>query len=163
MFEWMCSTRDGSLPVYKQVLAGASAGMCQIVITTPMELLKIALQDSGRVGKCTWLLLSALHAVRLSCICVCTCVITKATIQSGGAAAKQAAAPTATQIAFAVFKQKGFLGFYQGGTATLVRDVTFSAIYFPLFAFFNQKVSSSRSDDWMQCICALVIYACCKC
>ena len=25
--------------------------MCQIVITTPMELLKIALQDSGRVGK----------------------------------------------------------------------------------------------------------------
>lgn len=39
------------MPVYRQVLAGASAGMCQIVITTPMELLKIALQDSGRVGK----------------------------------------------------------------------------------------------------------------
>lgn len=36
--------------MYRQVLAGASAGMCQIVITTPMELLKIALQDSGRVG-----------------------------------------------------------------------------------------------------------------
>jgi hypothetical protein len=39
-----------------------------------------------------------------------------------------------------VFKQKGFLGFYQGGTATLVRDVFFSALYFPLFAFFNSKV-----------------------
>lgn len=36
--------------MYRQVLAGASAGMCQIVITTPMELLKISLQDSGRVG-----------------------------------------------------------------------------------------------------------------
>lgn len=37
--------------MYKQILAGASAGMCQIVVTTPMELLKIAQQDSGRVGK----------------------------------------------------------------------------------------------------------------
>ena len=41
-----------SLPLYRQVIAGASAGMCQIVITTPMELLKISLQDSGRVGNC---------------------------------------------------------------------------------------------------------------
>ena len=32
-------------------MAGAGAGLCQIVITTPMELLKIALQDSGRIGK----------------------------------------------------------------------------------------------------------------
>jgi solute carrier family 25 glutamate transporter 18/22 len=49
-FRYLLKSKDGSLPVYKQVLAGASAGMCQIVITTPMELLKISLQDSGRVG-----------------------------------------------------------------------------------------------------------------
>lgn len=106
-FRYYLKNKDGSLPVYKQVIAGASAGMCQIVITTPMELLKIALQDSGRV----------------------------ATMSASGAPA--AAAPTATQIAIKVFKQKGFLGFYQGGTATLVRDVFFSSIYFPLFAYFN--------------------------
>jgi len=57
---------------------------------------------------------------------------------STGSSAANAAAPTATQIAMKVFKQKGFFGFYQGGTATLARDVFFSAIYFPMFAYFNQ-------------------------
>lgn len=33
------------------MLAGGCAGFCQIIITTPMELLKIQLQDAGRVGK----------------------------------------------------------------------------------------------------------------
>jgi len=106
-FRYLFKSKDGSLPIYRQVLAGASAGMCQIVITTPMELLKIALQDSGRVASI-----------------------------SNNANAKPL---TATQVALNVFKQKGFLGFYQGGTATLVRDVFFSAVYFPLFAFFNAK------------------------
>lgn len=32
------------------MLAGACAGFCQIVITTPMELLKIQMQDAGRVA-----------------------------------------------------------------------------------------------------------------
>lgn len=32
------------------MLAGASAGLCQIIITTPMELLKIQMQDAGRVA-----------------------------------------------------------------------------------------------------------------
>lgn len=30
------------------MLAGACAGFCQIVITTPMELLKIQMQNAGR-------------------------------------------------------------------------------------------------------------------
>ena len=32
------------------MLAGAGAGLCQIIVTTPMELLKIQLQDAGRVA-----------------------------------------------------------------------------------------------------------------
>lgn len=32
------------------MLAGGLAGLCQIVITTPMELLKIQMQDAGRVA-----------------------------------------------------------------------------------------------------------------
>ena len=35
----------------REVLAGAGAGLCQIVVTTPMELLKIQLQDAGRSGR----------------------------------------------------------------------------------------------------------------
>jgi hypothetical protein len=60
--------------------------------------------------------------------------------QNASGNAVKTAAPTATQIAMNVFREKGFFGFYQGGTATLVRDVFFSAIYFPTFAYFNQKV-----------------------
>lgn len=33
------------------MLAGCGAGMCQVIVTTPMEMLKIQLQDAGRVGK----------------------------------------------------------------------------------------------------------------
>lgn len=36
------------LPVWRSMIAGGGAGLCQIVITTPMELLKIQLQDAGR-------------------------------------------------------------------------------------------------------------------
>lgn len=32
------------------MLAGAGAGFFQIVVTTPMELLKIQMQDAGRVA-----------------------------------------------------------------------------------------------------------------
>lgn len=38
------------LTVFKEMLAGCSAGMCQVIITTPMEMLKIQLQDAGRLG-----------------------------------------------------------------------------------------------------------------
>jgi len=37
-----------SLTLPREILAGGGAGLCQITITTPMELLKIQLQDSGR-------------------------------------------------------------------------------------------------------------------
>ncbi|RNA18309.1 mitochondrial glutamate carrier 1-like [Brachionus plicatilis] len=107
-FRYMLKSKDGSLPMYKQILAGASAGMCQIVVTTPMELLKIALQDSGRVVAMT---------------------------QNSSSAAPQ----SATRIAVDLLKKKGISGLYQGGTATLVRDVSFSAMYFPLFAYINSK------------------------
>lgn len=38
------------LTVFKEMLAGCCAGMCQVIITTPMEMLKIQLQDAGRLG-----------------------------------------------------------------------------------------------------------------
>ena len=49
-FRHRLTTRDGKLPVHREMLAGGCAGFCQIVITTPMELLKIQLQDAGRVA-----------------------------------------------------------------------------------------------------------------
>lgn len=49
-FRYHLQKKDGSLPLYRQVLAGGAAGFCQIIITTPMELLKIQMQDAGRVA-----------------------------------------------------------------------------------------------------------------
>lgn len=40
------------------MLAGCGAGMCQVIVTTPMEMLKIQLQDAGRVGEETKLMLN---------------------------------------------------------------------------------------------------------
>lgn len=39
------------LSVFKEMVAGCGAGMCQVIITTPMEMLKIQLQDAGRLCK----------------------------------------------------------------------------------------------------------------
>merc|ERR1712012_1158377 len=49
-FRHKYTTKDGKLPIQREMLAGGSAGFCQIIVTTPMELLKIQLQDAGRVN-----------------------------------------------------------------------------------------------------------------
>jgi len=41
---------SGSLTYVREMLSGAGAGFSQIIVTTPMELLKIQLQDAGRTG-----------------------------------------------------------------------------------------------------------------
>ncbi|KRX63059.1 Mitochondrial glutamate carrier 2, partial [Trichinella sp. T9] len=47
---------------------------------------------------------------------------------------------SATKIALNILRTKGISGLYKGTAATMARDVTFSAIYFPLFANLNSKV-----------------------
>lgn len=39
------------LTLVKEMLAGCGAGTCQVIVTTPMEMLKIQLQDAGRIGE----------------------------------------------------------------------------------------------------------------
>lgn len=88
--------------------AGGLAGLCQIVITTPMELLKIQMQDAGRVAS---------------------------QAKSEG---KSMPKMSATKIALSLLREKGILGLYKGIGATTLRDVSFSIVYFPLFATLNQ-------------------------
>ncbi|XP_036836802.1 mitochondrial glutamate carrier 1-like [Oncorhynchus mykiss] len=43
-------SKDGQkLSLLREMLAGCGAGTCQVIITTPMEMLKIQLQDAGRI------------------------------------------------------------------------------------------------------------------
>lgn len=93
------------------MVAGGLAGLCQIIVTTPMELLKIQLQDAGRV-------------------------------QTN---AKER--PSATSIALNLLRSKGILGLYKGTAATMLRDVTFSVIYFPLFANLNSLGPKRKDSD----------------
>jgi len=104
-FRHRLTTKEGKLPVHREMLAGGCAGFCQIVVTTPMELLKIQLQDAGRVAA------------------------------SGGAAATKKM--SALSITKELLRTKGIVGLYKGTGATMLRDVSFSIIYFPLFANLN--------------------------
>ncbi|XP_048766700.1 mitochondrial glutamate carrier 2-like [Ostrea edulis] len=101
------TNKNGVLSSGGAIVSGAGAGLCQIIVTTPMELLKIQQQDAGRSG--------AAKSERI----------------------------TATGTALKLIREKGILGIYKGFRATALRDVTFSAIYFPLFAIFNEKLISA--------------------
>ncbi|KAK5646941.1 hypothetical protein RI129_005405 [Pyrocoelia pectoralis] len=114
-FRYHLHPSGGAMPISKQMLAGGLAGFCQIVITTPMELLKIQMQDAGRVAA------------------------------AAKAEGKIIPKTSATKIALELFKQKGILGLYKGTGATMLRDVSFSIVYFPLFATLND-LGPRKSD-----------------
>jgi len=108
-FRHRLTTRDGKLPVHREMVAGGSAGFCQIVVTTPMELLKIQLQDAGRV----------------------------AATESAAGASAGGKKISALSITKELLRTKGVFGLYKGTSATMLRDVSFSMVYFPLFANLN--------------------------
>uniref|UniRef100_A0A8C8ZBM6 Mitochondrial glutamate carrier 1 n=1 Tax=Prolemur simus TaxID=1328070 RepID=A0A8C8ZBM6_PROSS len=113
-------SKDGQkLTLLKEMLAGCGAGTCQVIVTTPMEMLKIQLQDAGRIAAQRKILAA----------------------QGGTQASVEAPAaprPTATQLTRELLRSRGIAGLYKGLGATLLRDVPFSIVYFPLFANLNQ-------------------------
>jgi solute carrier family 25 aspartate/glutamate transporter 12/13 len=84
---------DGTLPLYRECIAGGCGGMCQVMFTNPLEIVKIRLQVAGEM-----------------------------------------AAEAGKTSAVNVVKELGFLGLYKGASACLLRDIPFSAIYFPVYA-----------------------------
>lgn len=52
---------------------------------------------------------------------------------------------SATKIALTLFREKGIIGLYKGIGATMARDVSFSVVYFPLFATLN-KFGPRKND-----------------
>ncbi|VDM54907.1 unnamed protein product, partial [Angiostrongylus costaricensis] len=92
---------EKSLSLWRGMIAGGLAGMFQIIVTTPMELLKIQMQDQGR-----------------------TTVPGQKKM-------------TALELTTKLFKERGIAGLYKGLGPTFARDVTFSVIYFPMFAYLD--------------------------
>nr|XP_016926514.1 mitochondrial glutamate carrier 1 [Drosophila suzukii] len=108
-FRYQLATEEGKLPLPRAALAGGLAGLFQIVVTTPMELLKIQMQDAGRVASAA---------------------------RAEGREVKQF---TAMDLTKKLLRERGIMGLYKGVGATGVRDITFSMIYFPLMAIVNDK------------------------
>ncbi|KAH6987414.1 mitochondrial carrier domain-containing protein [Ilyonectria sp. MPI-CAGE-AT-0026] len=88
--------KEGKIPVWAEMVAGGSAGACQVVFTNPLEIVKIRLQVQGEVAK--------------------------------------SVEGTPKRSAMWIVKNLGLVGLYKGASACLLRDVPFSAIFFPAYS-----------------------------
>ncbi|THG98542.1 hypothetical protein EW026_g3663 [Hermanssonia centrifuga] len=91
----------GRIKLMWELIAGGSAGGCQVVFTNPLEIVKIRLQMQGEAAKLE------------------------------GAVPKGAAH---------IIRQLGLVGLYKGASACLLRDIPFSAIYFPAYAHLKKDI-----------------------
>lgn len=90
---------SGSITMSWEIAAGMSAGACQVILTNPLEIVKIRLQ-----------------------------------MQGGSKAVNPGEIPHKRLNASQIIRQLGLKGLYKGASACLLRDVPFSAIYFPTYA-----------------------------
>uniref|UniRef100_UPI00358E69C7 mitochondrial glutamate carrier 1-like isoform X2 n=1 Tax=Myxine glutinosa TaxID=7769 RepID=UPI00358E69C7 len=136
-------SKDGKgLSVFKEMMAGCGAGMCQVVVTTPMEMLKIQLQDAGRLAA-----QQKSGGTSQAPVCIPgaskhmsgSVVVSVSPVLSRSYVANPSPSPVSGwQLTCELLQKRGISGLYRGLGATLVRDVPFSMIYFPLFANLNR-------------------------
>jgi len=95
---------DSELHLPLEILAGAGAGASQVIVTNPLEIVKIRLQVQGqRAGP-------------------------------GKGAVK-------------VVSELGLTGLYKGAAACFLRDIPFSAIYFPCYAGFKRVFQDEEGNN----------------
>ncbi|SCU87675.1 LAMI_0D07030g1_1 [Lachancea mirantina] len=98
----------GHIAASLEILAGASAGACQVIFTNPLEIVKIRMQVRSEYAS------EVAHS---------------------------------KMDALAVLKSLGFRGLYRGVGACLLRDVPFSAIYFPTYAHLKKDFFNHDPND----------------
>jgi solute carrier family 25 (mitochondrial aspartate/glutamate transporter), member 12/13 len=98
--------KTGAIPVPAEILAGASAGGCQVIFTNPLEIVKIRLQVQGEAAK----------------------------------AASRDGEQFTKRSALWIVRNLGLKGLYKGASACLLRDMPFSAIYFPTYSHLKKDL-----------------------
>ncbi|KAJ3855273.1 mitochondrial carrier domain-containing protein [Lentinula lateritia] len=91
----------GRIKLGWELVAGGTAGGCQVIFTNPLEIVKIRLQVQGEAAKA------------------------------------EGAVPRG---AMHIIRQLGLVGLYKGVSACLLRDIPFSAIYFPAYGHLKSDV-----------------------
>ncbi|KAG7194453.1 mitochondrial aspartate-glutamate transporter agc1 [Scheffersomyces spartinae] len=107
-------SETGKITMPWEILAGSSAGACQVIFTNPLEIVKIRLQMQGNKEK---------------------------------ASLKLGEIPHKHLSAGQIVKQLGMKGLYKGASACLLRDVPFSAIYFPTYANLKKYLFNFDPED----------------
>lgn len=118
---------DG-LTTLQAIASGSTAGFAQSVATNPMELVKIRMQLAGLAIKTANEELTAAAAQGEAAVAAATQNLAKV----------EASNPTTIK---GVVRRAGFFGLYHGIRATLLRDVPFSAMFFPLYGMLNSRFS----------------------
>uniref|UniRef100_A0A668AGY9 Solute carrier family 25 member 12 n=1 Tax=Myripristis murdjan TaxID=586833 RepID=A0A668AGY9_9TELE len=96
------TSKDNTIPLFAEIMAGGCAGGSQVIFTNPLEIVKIRLQVAGEIT--TGPRVSALSVVR----------------------------------------DLGFFGLYKGAKACFLRDIPFSAIYFPVYAHTKAELADEQ-------------------
>ncbi|KAI8952475.1 mitochondrial carrier domain-containing protein [Xylaria longipes] len=94
--------KSGHIGLPYEIIAGGTAGACQVVFTNPLEIVKIRLQVQGEMVKAT--------------------------------------EDAQKRSAMWIVKNLGLKGLYKGASACLLRDVPFSAIYFPTYSHLKKDL-----------------------
>lgn len=105
-------TENGQITMRWEIIAGMSAGACQVIFTNPLEIVKIRLQ-----------------------------------MQGGSKIVNPGEIPLKRLTAGQIIKQLGLKGLYKGVSACLLRDVPFSAIYFPTYANLKKVLFGFDPND----------------
>jgi solute carrier family 25 aspartate/glutamate transporter 12/13 len=107
------SGQQGAINLPLEIVAGAGAGACQLLVTNPMEIVKTRLILQGET---TQLLI------------------------------RRGLKPPPSQTFRDIVRDLGFPGLYRGALACLLRDIPFSAIYFPVYALCKNHLAN-RHDE----------------
>ncbi|PWZ01752.1 mitochondrial carrier [Testicularia cyperi] len=99
----------GAITLPWELIAGGTAGGCQVIFTNPLEIVKIRLQVAGEIAKA----------------------------EGGDRVARGAVH---------IVRQLGLVGLYRGASACLLRDIPFSAIYFPAYAHLKKDTFHEGRD-----------------